>query len=126
MKVKILNNICYQTYPLTDDMIEIDDNQLKEIGKTLQFVDNKIVPYTPQPDYSGKIENLKKWFDKEYARKEQKYRRLYTLKLNDDDGISGYDKLIALYKEAEIKRKQIQELELQINNKENEYALSEK
>lgn len=60
-------------------------------------------------------ENLKYWFDTYYTTHEQKYRRLYTLNKNDDDGVSGYDKLIALYNEAETKRKRLQELEVLIN-----------
>lgn len=60
-------------------------------------------------------ESLISWYDNYYTIHEQKYRRLYTLNLNDDDGISGYDKLIQLYNEAEIKRKRIQELEVLIN-----------
>ena len=51
------------------------------------------------------------WFDIEYARKEQKYRRIIALDKLDDDGIDGNTKLIALYEEAEQKRKRIQELE---------------
>lgn len=61
-------------------------------------------------------ESLKSWFDNYYTIHEQKYRRLYTLNKNDDDGVSGYDKLIALYNNAETKRKRIQELEVLIND----------
>ena len=60
--------------------------------------------------------NLEEWFDRDYARKEQKYRRLYTLKLYCDDGKHPYDKLIDLYKEAEYKRARMQELERLISN----------
>lgn len=68
-------------------------------------------------NYNLQIEltNLITWFDTYYTIHEQKYRRLYTLNKNDDDGISGYDKLIQLYNEAEIKRKRIKELEVLIN-----------
>lgn len=59
--------------------------------------------------------DLLAWFDIKYTQKEQKYRRLYTLKQQCDDGSSPYDKLMELYKEAEIKRKRIQEIEGLIN-----------
>ena len=45
MKVKFLDNLSYQTYPETDDMIEIDEEILQQIGRTKQFVDGKIVDY---------------------------------------------------------------------------------
>lgn len=59
--------------------------------------------------------NLLNWFKFEYTAKEQKYRRLYALKLYCDDGSYPYDRLIELYKEAERKRRRIQELEVLIN-----------
>ena len=61
--------------------------------------------------YADEYLKLKCWFDQEYAQKEQKYRRLYTLKLYCDDGSYPYDKLIELYNEAEDKRARIQEIE---------------
>lgn len=54
---------------------------------------------------------LVEWFDIEYARKEQKLRRLYTLGKITDNGANPYDELIKLYNEAETKRARIQELE---------------
>lgn len=54
---------------------------------------------------------LKWWYDKDYSRLEQKYRRLHTLGKLTDKGTSPYDELIKLYQEAEIKRARIQELE---------------
>lgn len=62
---------------------------------------------------------LVEWFDVEYARKEQKLRRLHTLGKITDKGANPYDELINLYSEAEIKRARIQELErlLSVNSK---------
>ena len=37
MKVKILGNLSYQTHPIVDDMVEIDDELLKRIGTDKQF-----------------------------------------------------------------------------------------
>lgn len=59
------------------------------------------------------IEELKFWFDSFYARNEQKLRRLIALGKLDDDGKSPQEKLDELFSQAEIKRKQIQDLESQ-------------
>lgn len=56
------------------------------------------------------------WFKHDYASKEQKYRRLIALNKLDDDGVSANGKLNTLYKEAEIKRARIQELEALIGH----------
>ena len=37
MKIKIIDNFTYQTYPISEDMIEVDENILNQIGKTKQF-----------------------------------------------------------------------------------------
>lgn len=39
MKVKILDNLNYQTFPIVDGMVEVDENTLHQIGITLQFKD---------------------------------------------------------------------------------------
>lgn len=61
------------------------------------------------------LEKIKKWFDTDYTRLEQKYRRLHTLQLLCDNGETPYNALIWLYQVAENKRKRIQELEGLIN-----------
>ena len=66
---------------------------------------------TQQELYQLEYNELKYWFDKTYAYKEQKYRRLIALNKADDDGISAETKLNELYAEAETKRLRIQELE---------------
>ena len=117
MKIKIIDKFSYQSYPIENDMIEFNDNDLKEIGRTKQFdlTTNTIINYNSPKNLIEEISSLRKWFDTYYTTHEQKYRRLYTLNKNDDDGVSGYDKLIALYNEAETKRKRLQELEVLIN-----------
>ena len=95
-----------------------NDNKLviKEIEKDIngnrQF---KICEYqTDEVDnLKVELENLKIWFNEYYTQHEQKYRRLYTMKLYCDDGTHPYDKLIELYQTAEKNRKRIQELESQ-------------
>lgn len=62
-------------------------------------------------EIQGKIYDLQNWFDTYYAQHEQKYRRLMTLGLLDNDGIDPKNKILDLYNEAEAKRKRIQELE---------------
>lgn len=59
------------------------------------------------------INSIKNWFNGYYTEHEQKYRRLYTMKLYCDDGTHPYDKLTELYQTAEKNRKRIQELESQ-------------
>lgn len=45
MRVKILDKFGYQTYPIVDGMIEVDEKDLEQIGKTKCFdtSTNKIV-----------------------------------------------------------------------------------
>lgn len=114
MKVKILNNISYQTFPITDNMIEFDDEDLKEIGKTKQFYQNTIIDYV---NPITEINKLKNWFNGYYTIHEQKYRRLIAIDKLCDDGASPSDKLSELYALAEVNRKKIQELEEVINGK---------
>ena len=89
-------------------------------GKQLKVVGGKVVAVEYEPTqtelYENELNQLKQWFDVEYMRAEQKYRRLHTLQELCDDGVSPYYKLIDLYKEAEVKRKRIQELEVLIND----------
>lgn len=96
------NNIYYApaNEPHSDKIATLDDinkdNQLKS--------------------WSSELSSLKLWFNTYYAEHEQKYRRLYTLKVYCDDGKYPYDKLIDLYNEAEYKRARIQELERLLAN----------
>ena len=71
---------------------------------------------SPKEEAQQNLNELKQWFDVEYARLEQKYRRLHTLNKFCDDGTRPFDQLILLYEEAERKRKQIQDLEAFIDN----------
>lgn len=80
---------------------------VEEIYVYIPYTTNELAKQKAQQE----IQELKEWFDVEYARKEQKYRRLHSLgKLTDEDK-DPYNKLIKLYNEAEIKRVRIQELE---------------
>ena len=92
-------------YTITE--IEKDEND----NRQFKFILKSEIEHAEDIKNQNEIENLKSWFTNDYTIHEQKYRRLYTLGLNDDDGLSGYNKLIQLYKDAEIKRARIQELE---------------
>lgn len=65
-------------------------------------------------DTIKEMSELLEWFDGYYTQHEQKFRRLHTLNKTTDEGKNAYDALIELYKEAEIKRAKIQEIEEQI------------
>lgn len=69
MKIKILSKFGYQTYPITDDMIEVDEEVLKEIGKTKCFENGKLVDY----DNSAEI------------KAEQKQNRIEKIKTRLDE-----------------------------------------
>ena len=97
-------------YTITE--IEKDEND----NRQFKFILKSEIEHTEDIKNQNEIENLKSWFTNDYTIHEQKYRRLYTLGLNDDDGLSGYNKLIQLYNEAEIKRARIQELERLLND----------
>lgn len=71
---------------------------------------------SPKEEAQQNLNELKQWFDVEYARLEQKFRRLHTLNKFCDDGTRPFDQLILLYEEAERKRRQIQDLEAFIDN----------
>lgn len=73
------------------------------------------VEYTNIELLNKELSALKQWFDEEYTKNEQKFRRLNTLNLLTDNDKNPYDELINLYIEAEIKRKRIQEIEVLLN-----------
>ena len=96
-------NFCF-AHNYTIKEIEADEN-----GRRFQIVE---IPKPTESELAQQeLTELKKWYDIEYARKEQKYRRLHTLGKLTDEGKDPYNELINLYKEAEIKRARIQELE---------------
>lgn len=48
MKIKILGETDYQIYPITNDMIDLDEETIKQIGKTKCFKNGEIVDYIPE------------------------------------------------------------------------------
>lgn len=59
MKVKILDNLNYQTFPIVDGMVEIDESTLHQIGSTLQFkgTDGSVEPYE-KPKFIASYDEL--------------------------------------------------------------------
>lgn len=57
MKVKILSELVFMTYPITEDMIDIDESILRQIGETLQFINTEgdTIPYTKPISLESKI-----------------------------------------------------------------------
>mgnify|MGYP000316815194 CR=1 FL=1 len=49
IKIKIISNLSYQTFPEVEGMVEVDDETLQRIGVDLQFdgIDGSVIPYTP-------------------------------------------------------------------------------
>lgn len=84
-------------------------------GKDLKPIDGKVVAVerviTEEEKAQARINELKLWFDTEYTKLEQKYRRLRTLNKLCDDGSNPESKLLELYNIAEQKRFEIQQLE---------------
>ena len=62
MKIKILDKYSYQTYPITNDMIEINDSNIDKIGNGYKFdlSTNRIVEDTTFQENKIKQEKLDK------------------------------------------------------------------
>ena len=99
--------------------LETEKNIVRGVDGKLYFEEDlknkQYVDILNHNNYIIELNNLKKWFETEYTKNEQKYRRFNTLQMVCEDGISPTNKLIDLYNEAETKRKRIQELEVLIN-----------
>lgn len=68
MKVKILGQLSYQSFPETEDMIEIDDELLKQIGRTKCFDvnKNKVIDYVkPARSIESQLKSLRARREKE-------------------------------------------------------------
>lgn len=115
MKVKFLSNIEYQTYPVTSDMIDVDEQILNEIGKTKQYKNGVFENYNPKYEEIIQIREIEEWFNTYYTIHEQKYRRLISLNKMTDTGTSPTTELINLYELAEQKRMQLQSIEKILN-----------
>lgn len=94
------------------NIIEIDDNELNKVGGDYYTKNGELILGTnPIKLYNEEYIKLTQWYNNYYTQHEQKYRRLHSLGKLTDEGKDPYNELINLYKEAEIKRARIQELE---------------
>jgi hypothetical protein len=59
MKIKIIDKFSYQAYPITEDMIEVDEDILKEIGKIKCFENGKVVDYDNSTEITKEETELK-------------------------------------------------------------------
>lgn len=89
-------------------IVEIDPD---ENGRRFQI--QEIPKPTEKQLAEIEIDSLRNWFNGYYAEHEQKYRRLYSMRIYCDDGTDPYQQLMLLYQTAEKNRKRIQELESQ-------------
>lgn len=93
MKIKIIDNLSYQVYPITDGMLDVDESVLAEIGKTKQFdvITQKVVDYVNSDMIFDKNQQdltvLESWFTY-YDRQVAEYSRCQRLGIaysNDDN-----------------------------------------
>jgi hypothetical protein len=114
VKIKVLNNLSYQKYPLTEDMIEIDEELLNRIGVDKQFDSNGNVIDYEYVDNNRTLSELDNWFKTDYAKYEQMFNRRHFLAIEDVivDEFRGktYHNLGELYREGEDVAKEIREL----------------
>lgn len=114
------NNGFYLTQSEKNDRIEITEEEWEYLlseqrkGKEIFAVNGEMQVRerieTELECRRTELNELKQWFNDFYTYKEQKYRRLITLE-KTEDGLNPKELLIQLYKEAEEKRKRIQDLE---------------
>lgn len=100
--------------------IEITEQEIEFLmseqdkGKVIKIIDGKYVAVdkvlTEEEKAQIQIKELKHWFDTEYTKLEQKYRRLRALNKLCEDSSNPETKLLELYNMAEEKRLEIQRL----------------
>lgn len=109
MKIKIINNISYQSFPITDDMIEFDEKILNEIGKSKQFDENgNVIDYVNK---TKRLEDLENWFDNYFDKQlnQSLWQDDFTVS-HDDYFNKDYANIDELKAQAKIVRNEIREL----------------
>ena len=109
MKIKIINNISYQSFPITDDMVEVDEKLLNEIGKTKQFDENgNVVDYVNK---KKRLEDLENWFDNYFDKQltQSQWQDDFTVS-HDNYFNKDYANIDELKAQAKIVRNEIREL----------------
>lgn len=84
MKIKILNNLSYQKYPLTEDMIEIDEELLARIGVDKQFDSNGNVIDYEYVDNNKILSELTNWFDNYFDKQLKQSQWQKNFKVSSD------------------------------------------
>lgn len=113
--MKLNDTFDLSKYDEAYEFISGTDYHIRPVGEQDGKTIYKIIEIPEEDSYIQEYRALKIWFDNKYEYKEQKYRRLITLSLLGDDGSDPNDKLLDLYKEAEVKRRRIQEIECLIS-----------
>lgn len=113
MKIKIIDEFSYQSFPITDDMVEIDENDIQQIGITKCFdtKNKKAIDYVNlkanEEILLNEIIKLEQWFQW-YDKQIQEYSRCERLGIqyfnSENLTINQLDLL------AEEKKKKINEL----------------
>lgn len=95
------------------------ENPIYELNKNLKVENGVLVlsqnPKEKEKELKVEMASLKLWFENFYGYNEQKFRRLVSLNILDDDNQDPQAKLNDLYREAETKRRRIQEIETFLN-----------
>lgn len=124
MKIKILDTYSYQSFPIVDGMIEVNEEDLKLIGngKKFDLTTNTIVEDTEyqarkeQEENQVKISELKSWFNNNYRMYVEMLTRRESLNISDTiiDSYRNktYTNLNDLYLEAEVVASEIKNLEV--------------
>ena len=126
MKIKILDTYSYQSFPLVDGMVEVNEEDLKLInkGKKFDLTTNSIVEDTEyqarkeRENNQARISELKSWFNNDYRMYVEMLTRRESLNISDTiiDSYRNktYTSLNDLYLEAEVVASEIKNLAKEI------------
>lgn len=110
INIKITGKFDYQTFPITEDMILVDENDLQELGisKCFDIENNCVVDYDNSQELELKLlenelNSLYSWFEK-YDNQVKQYERCKRLGTEFDKDINELDA------QATINQKRISEI----------------
>ena len=114
MKVKIIGKFSYQAYPITKDMIEVSEEDLKQLGKTKCFENGQVVNYDNSVELNlelkqKRIAEIKLWFE-EYDNQVKQYERCVRLGIEFDKDI------VELDNQAKAHQEELRKLNQEVNN----------
>lgn len=114
MLVKILNNINYQTYPTSEDMIDVDEMLLQRIGIDKQFdEDGNVIDYVNKKKRLEDLENWFNWFDSQFN--QSQWQNDFEVSADpyfkdENDNPKTYTDVEELKAQAKLVRDEIREL----------------